>query len=145
MANGLFDIYKENMLGVGTRVDLDADTIRTGLVDEADWNPDLASDEDFADISANGLLGASGNGTRTDGIALASKTQTNGTFNADDATVTSVTGDACEGILVYQDDGSADATSLLLVYFDTGVTGLPVTPNGGDIIIAWNASGIFAL
>ena len=28
---------------------------------------------------------------------------------------------------------------------DTGVTGLPVTPNGGDISITWNASGIFTL
>ena len=37
------------------------------------------------------------------------------------------------------------ATSPLVAYIDTGVTGLPVTPNGGDIAVAWNASGIFAL
>jgi hypothetical protein len=33
----------------------------------------------------------------------------------------------------------------LVAYLDTGVTGLPVTPNGGDITISWHASGIFQL
>jgi hypothetical protein len=33
----------------------------------------------------------------------------------------------------------------LVAYIDSSVTGLPVTPNGGNIGITWNASGIFAL
>jgi hypothetical protein len=32
-----------------------------------------------------------------------------------------------------------------VLYEDTIVTGLPVTPNGGNILITWNASGIFQL
>lgn len=32
-----------------------------------------------------------------------------------------------------------------VVLIDTGVTGLPVTPNGGDIDVAWHASGIVGL
>ena len=46
--------------------------------------------------------------------------------------------------MIYIDTGSS-ATSRLVAYLDTGVTGLPVTPNGGDIAITWSASGIFKL
>jgi len=59
-------------------------------------------------------------------------------------TYTAVTGASIEALLIYIDTGSA-ATSRLVAYIDTGVTGLPVTPNGGDIVITWNASGIFQL
>ena len=46
--------------------------------------------------------------------------------------------------MIYIDTGSS-GTSRLVAYIDTGVTGLPLTPNGGDVSITWNASGIFAL
>jgi hypothetical protein len=32
-----------------------------------------------------------------------------------------------------------------VLFEDTSVTGLPVTPNGGNIVITWNASGIFTI
>ena len=54
-----------------------------------------------------------------------------------------VTGNPAEAILIYIDTGSA-ATSRLVAWIDTA-TNLPVTPNGGDISIQWNASGIFQL
>ena len=69
---------------------------------------------------------------------------TNGVFDGADVTFTSVTGSSVEALVLYIDTGSA-ATSPLVAYIDTSVTGLPVTPNGGDIAITWNASGIFAL
>ena len=46
--------------------------------------------------------------------------------------------------MIYIDTGVA-GTSRLIAYIDTGVTGLPVTPNGGDINITWDAAGIFTL
>jgi hypothetical protein len=33
----------------------------------------------------------------------------------------------------------------LIAFIDANVTNLPVTPNGGDIAITWNISGIFKL
>ena len=30
-----------------------------------------------------------------------------------------------------------ESTSNLIAYMDTGMTGLPVTPNGGDITVQW--------
>jgi hypothetical protein len=75
---------------------------------------------------------------------IGSKTYTNGTFDGGDVTVPAVTGPTVEAIVVYIDTGTA-ATSRLVAYFDTGVTGLPATPNGGDISTSWNASGILRI
>ena len=66
---------------------------------------------------------------------LGTKTYTNGTFDTADFTFTAVTGDVSEALIIYIDTGSA-ATSRLVCYRDTNVTGLPVTPNGGDITVS---------
>ena len=52
---------------------------------------------------------------------------------------------AAEALVLWVDTGTP-ATSFLIAYFDT-VTGLPVTPNGGDIQIVWDsgANKIFKL
>jgi hypothetical protein len=46
--------------------------------------------------------------------------------------------------VIYKDTGTA-STSPLIGYFDVVASGLPVTPNGGNITVTFNASGIFAL
>ena len=106
--------------------------IKAALIDETDWTPNFSTDQDLADVTGT-TVATSGN--------LASKTTTAGVFDAANVTFSSVTGDAADGILLYYDTGTP-ATSTLICYIDTG-TGLPVTPNGGDITITWNASGIF--
>jgi hypothetical protein len=68
--------------------------------------------------------------------ALASKTYTAGVFNAANVTLTAVTGSAVNYIVIYADSGT-DSTSRLIALIDTA-TGLPVTPNGGDITITWD-------
>ena len=47
--------------------------------------------------------------------------------------------------MIYRDTGT-EATSPLIAYIDTA-TGLPITPNGGDIIVVWDdgANKIFRL
>jgi hypothetical protein len=50
---------------------------------------------------------------------------------------------AYEALVIYKDTGSS-ATSPLIAYIDTG-TNLPASPNGGDITIQYNASGILPL
>jgi hypothetical protein len=57
--------------------------------------------------------------------------------DADDKTLTAVAGDTVEAVVVYQHTGS-DATARLICYIDTG-TGLPFTPNGGDVTVSWNS------
>lgn len=138
MANALFDIYKEALLGGGnlggTLIDLTSDTIKVSMIDTAVWvTPDAATDEDWAD--ASGEIGT--------GQTLGTITTVNGTFDAADATFTTVVGNSVENLVIWKDT-TTPATSPLLVLFDTA-TGLPVTPNGGDIVIQWNGSGIFSL
>ena len=59
-------------------------------------------------------------------------------------TFPAVSGNTAEALVFYIDTGTA-GTSRLIAFMDAGVTGLPVTPNGGDITVTFNASGILAL
>ena len=103
--------------------------IRTALVDTADYTVDLTTHEfrDATGLSA-GIEETSSNMTLVDAA-------TDGIVDANDVTFTSTTGDACEGILVYQNVGSA-ATDRLLFWWDSA-SGLPVTL-GGDVTVAWD-------
>ena len=76
---------------------------------------------------------------------IKTKTQAFGVFDGDNLTYSSVSGNSVEALVLYRQTGGADTTDPLIVFIDTGVTGLPVTPNGGDITVTWNASGIFKL
>jgi hypothetical protein len=114
-------------------INLTSDTIKAVFLDSADYTPDLANHDFLDDVAGGAIVGTA--------QTLGSKTFTNGTFDAGDSTFTAVSGDQVEYILIYKDTGSA-ATSPLICLFDTA-TGIPATPNGGDLVIAWNASGIF--
>jgi hypothetical protein len=69
--------------------------------------------------------------------ALGTKTTTDGVLNAAGPTLSAVSGVPVYYVVLYKDTGS-DATSPLLVFWDTG-TGLPLTPNGGDIIVSFDS------
>jgi hypothetical protein len=68
-----------------------------------------------------------------------------GTFDGANVTYTAVSGATVEALVIYRHNSGANTTWRLVAYIDTSVTGLPVTPNGGDISITWNASGIFTI
>lgn len=127
MANALFNKYKESLLSLNPSVDLDTDTIKVALVTSGyTFN---ATHQFYSSITP----GSNVVGTPQ---TLGSKSITDGVFDAADATFTAVTGSACNALVIYKDTGS-DATSPLIAYIDTA-TGLPVTPNGGNITIAWD-------
>ena len=75
-------------------------------------------------------------------VEIGTKTFTDGVLDGADITFTAVTGNTAEAIVLFVKNAGANTTWRLVAYIDTGVTGLPVTPNGGDINLAWNASGI---
>jgi hypothetical protein len=135
MANALYDAGREGFLD-GT-IDWDSDDIRLVLIDEADDTIDLAVDNNLDDRAAGSRVATSG--------AFASKTVTAGVADAADVTLSTVTGDPSESIDIYQHTGT-ESTSRLICNIDTA-TGLPVTPNGGDITIQWDsgANKIFKL
>jgi hypothetical protein len=76
---------------------------------------------------------------------ITTPTVVNGTFAGDNVTFTAVSGTVVGAIVIYRQNAGANTTWRLTLYEDTSVTGLPVTPNGGNIVITWNASGIFTL
>lgn len=133
MANAIYPLYKQAILTGGANTNMSTGTVKAALVDTGVYTYSAA--HEFL-TSLTGRVG-------TD-ATLGSKTFTNGVFDAADATYTAVTGNSAEAIVLYIDTGTA-GTSRLIAYLDTGFTGLPVTPNGGDITVTWNASGIFAL
>lgn len=135
MANVIYPKYKEALLNGDVNIELDGSNVKAVLVDLADYTYS-AGDDFLADVAAGGRVATSGN--------LASKTTTNGTFDVADFVFSAVTGDNCEALIIYIDTG-VEATSRLVAYYDTGITGLPVTPNGGDINVTVNASGLFTI
>jgi len=135
MANALYDAGREGFLGGD--IDWPADTIKVGLIDAADYTKDLANHDFWNDVAAAARVATSG--------ALTSKTKTAGVADAADITYSSVTGDQSEQLIGFKDTGT-EATSNLIFNIDTA-TGLPVTPNGGDITVQWGggANKIFKL
>ncbi len=129
MANAVYDKAREAFLGAD--IDWLADNIKAVLVDAADYTINLATHQYLSDIPSGARVATSGN--------LASKTATAGVADAADVTFSAVTGDPSELIVLYKDTGSA-ATSPLIAAIDTvaGPTALSVTPNGGDITVAWD-------
>lgn len=62
---------------------------------------------------------------------------TNGACDASDVTFTAVSGIAIGAILIYRRVSGDDTVSYNCAWIDTA-TGLPITPNGGDIIVTWD-------
>ena len=133
MASGMYALGREGFLGGD--IDWDANNIKVTLIDSADYVVNLSTHDFYNDVTIAGRVATSGN--------LASKTKTNGTADAADVTFSAVTGDVSEALVVWADT-TVESTSRLIVYIDTG-TGFPVTPNGGDITVQWDAAGIFTL
>lgn len=135
MANALYDKGREKFLK--GEISWNSHDIKCVLVDAADYTVNLASDEFLSSIAAGGRVATSAN--------LGTKTTTAGVADAADITFSTVTGDPSEALVIYKDSGDP-ATSPLIAYIDTA-TGLPVTPNGGDVTVTWDsgANKIFKL
>jgi hypothetical protein len=135
MANAIYDLYKQALLDASANVDLNDGDVRVILIDAADYT--FSQTHDFLDD----VPGAARVATS---VTMTNTTVTNGIFDADDVTLSLVAGDQSEALLFYIHTG-VESTSRLVCYMDTGVTGLPVTPNGGNINLLWNAAGIFQI
>ena len=136
MANQFYGLAKQSLLSQNPSIDFDTDTIKVALVGTG-YTPNTATNGD----QYYSVVGTHAIATAT----LASKTVVGGVFDAADVTFSSVTGATVGKLVLYKDTGTA-SNSPLICYFDSG-TGIPITPNGGDITISWDngASKIFRL
>jgi hypothetical protein len=140
MANALYPKWKEAIIQGTANSDLDGsgDTgVWVALYDVGAGGAYDSADEFYSSISA-GVVG-------TPVEIGATKSYTGGVFDGANVTFTAVTGAVSEALIIYRKTAGVNTEWRLVAYLDTGVTGLPVTPNGGDINVTWNASGIFAL
>ena len=136
----IYPKYKETILGAATNTSLiSGSTIKVSLVDTTTtaytYDP---SHQFYSSIASYVVASATLTGTKTVTGGVFKSTATSTTFSA-------VSGNSAEAIVIWIDTGLA-TSSPLVAYLDTGVSGLPVTPNSGDIIINWDTvNGIFAL
>lgn len=128
MANALFDKGREGFAGAD--IDWDAHNIRLVFVDHGVDTPVVATDDFLDDIAAGARIATSGN--------FATKTKTNGVCDADDVTLTAVSGASVESIVIYDDTPATEATKNLIAFIDVA-TGLPLTPNGGNVTVQFDA------
>jgi hypothetical protein len=141
MANAIYPIYKTALMSASTNVSLTVNDATDGpfcaLIDTGTYTYSAAHDF-YNDLS--GVVGTDQRiVTPTVGSVAA------GVFDGDNLTYTAVSGNSVEALVIYRKNSGANTTWRLVAFIDTGVTGLPVTPNGGDITVTWNASGIFLL
>lgn len=139
MANAVYPEYKEFLLGASANVSLNVNDATDGpfcqLTDLGVYT--YSGAHDFYDDVVAGIIGTS--------MRITTPTVANGTFDGDDLTYTAVTGASIEALIIYRHNVGANTTWKLVLFLDTSVTGLPVTPNGGNITVTWNASGIFTI
>lgn len=133
MANRFYDKGIEAYLEGG--IASLSDTLKANLLSSASYTPNYSTDQ-YLNIIAGGAIIA-------DGVALSSKSGSAGTLSAANVVWTSVSGSAAAYIGLYKDTGTS-STSPLILLIDTA-TGLPVTPNGGDITVAWSSGQVFTL
>ena len=126
MANTLYDSARQRFLEA--QINWMTDTIKVLLVSTSGYTPQTAVHQYLADIPVSARIAGP--------VTLTAKATTGGAADAADVTFTSVTGNTINAIVIYSDSGT-EATSPLIAYIDTA-TGLPITPNGGDIIVTWD-------
>lgn len=136
MATGLYDLGREGILNAA--VNWASDDVRIIFHDNADDTAVLATDDFLDDVAAAARVAVSA-------ASIQNKTSTSGVADGDDITIASVSGDQFEAIILYKHTGT-DGTSRLIAFIDN-YTGLPCTPNGGNITVSWpnDANKIFKL
>lgn len=136
MADALYNKAKESFLSQNPSIDLDTDLIKMVPVNTGTDYTFSAAHQYLTDITAY-----SGATAQT----LSNKTVTDGVFdNTADITFTALAIDGAKTVdafVIYYDTTVA-ATSPLIAYWDTFSA---ITPNGTDVVVTPNVSGLFAL
>lgn len=127
MANALYDKAAERF----AQANLNWNTInaKVVLVDTSIYTFSKTTHDFLDDIPVEARVFTSG--------LLTGKTSVGGSCDADDITLVAVTGPQSEALVIFEDTGNP-TTSGLIAYIDTSA-GLPITPNGGDMLITWSS------
>lgn len=123
--NTLYDKARQRFLE--GQINWNTDTIKCAIVTSA-YTLNASLHEFYQDLGG-AVIGSP--------ATLTSKSTTGGAADAADVTFAAVAaGTVVDAIIIYKDTGTP-STSPLLAYLGNA-TGLPITGNGGDIIIVWD-------
>lgn len=136
MANALYDKYREGCL-TNTGPSFSTQNIKVGFLSTK--YTFSASHQFLSSVLSTQMV-------KRSTTNLTGKTITSGVANASNITVPAVNGVTVKAVAIWRDTGSS-ATSELMVYIDTPTSGLPFTPSGASVVIAWStqANKIFKL
>jgi hypothetical protein len=125
MANALYEKAKNSFLTGG----IAWTSASIGVVLCASpYTPNLVTDNALDDIAA---------ANRVASAILTATAASDGQADAEDVTFATLSGSVVKSIVVFEYTGT-ESTSELIAYFDSA-SGLPLTPNGGDVTIAWDS------
>lgn len=136
MANKIYPKFKKAAISGGPTVNLLTGSVKLVMLDLGTYTYD-DTDEFLSDIAGGAQIGISGNLSSKSVSDLAAFQSGNGRFDA-------ITGTSVEALAMFIDTGSP-ASSRLVAFFDTGITGLPVTPAGTSYNIIVDPAGWFQL
>jgi hypothetical protein len=126
MANRLYDAAAQRF--ATGNLDWTAGTFKAVLVDTGAYAVNIATHDFLSDIAGGARIAIS--------ATLTGLTASGGACDADNTLFAAVSGVQSEAVVIFEDSG-VDSTSALIAYIDTA-PGLPITPNGGDIILNWD-------
>jgi len=137
--------------GSTPRIDLLNDVIKVALVgstysvnaDDSFFNPSVYLTE-LGGTGYTGGYGGSGRKTLSSKVITRDDTNDRAEFSAAPVTWTAINaGTAAAAVIIRERSLTGDTMSELIAYINTG--GFPITTNGGDLTLTWNAEGILQL
>lgn len=127
------------MLGNPTHsvVDFDLDNIDASLLDQTDAGTITAAFVDYDEVDTPTVLA-------TTDVAVSSISGGVVTLTGAVTFSAVAAGDEIDYLSVWKNSGTP-ATSPLIITWDSTSTGIPVTPNGGDIVATWGSNQLVTL
>lgn len=125
MANALFDSARQ--LFLEGALNWKTDPIYVALIDIAKISVNLAAHDKYGTYQG-AVVGSP--------VQLMNKKTDGGAADADDVTFQSVSGSSVGALLLYK-QGVPEQNGNLIAWIDNA-SGLPIIPNGGDIIVTWD-------
>lgn len=129
--------WLNGMLGAPTHsvIDFNTDNIDASLLDQTDSGTITSATVVYDTVDTATVVATAD--VTVSGISA-------GVVSASAVTFTSVTGDAADYLTVWKNSGTP-STSPLAITWDSATTGLPVTPNGGNIVATWGSNQLCTL
>ena len=148
MAPSLYPLWKKALMDQGPTTNNDSGTTDSAtlgpfcaLIDTGVYT--FAFTHQFYSSASSAAVGTAQRITPT--TVTAGTSDSGCVFSGGNLTYTAVSGSSVEALIIYRLNTGANTTWRLMSYYDTIGGGLPVTPNGGNITVTWNVSGIFSL